>query len=83
MQVDATTWTVGFVIAAVIVVVVVAVVLAINVTAARVRDRVQDIVAALEDARSHTAALWQLETTDNVSRDVLELSQDVGELLER
>lgn len=76
MQMDTTTWTVGFVVGAVVVVIVVAVVLAIIATATRIRDQVHDIVAALVEARTHTAPLWTVETTRNVGSDVLDLARD-------
>lgn len=83
MEVDTTTWVVGFVVGAVVVVVVVAVVLAIIVTAARIRDQVGEIVAALADARDHTAPLWAVESTRNVGSDVRDLAQEARHRLQR
>lgn len=83
MEVDTTTWTVGFVVGAVVVVIVVAVVVAIIATATRIRDQVHDIIAALVDARTNTAPLWTVETTRNVGSDVLDLARDARHRLER
>lgn len=83
MDVDTTTWTVGFVVGGVVVVIVVAVVLAIIFTANRVRDQVGEIVAALVDARDHTAPLWAVDTTRRVGWDVHHLAQQARHRLER
>lgn len=83
MEVDTTTWVVGFVTGGVVVVVVVAVLLAIIVTATRIRDQVGEIVAALADARDHTASLWAVESTRTVGRDVHDLAQEARHRLEQ
>lgn len=60
MEVDTTTWIVGFAIGGVVVVVVVAVVLAITFYATRIRDQVAEIVSALQEAETNTAPLWNV-----------------------
>ena len=83
MQVDTMTWTIGFIIGGIVIAVVVAVVVAIIATAARIRDQVHDVIAALEATRANTAPLWQMETTTNVSAAIVDLAQDAGNRLER
>lgn len=83
MDVDTTTWTVGFVVGGVVVVIVVAVVLAIIFTATRIRDQVGEIVAALVDARDHTAPLWAVDTTRRLGGEVHELAQQARHRLEQ
>ncbi len=56
-------WVLGFVIGAVVVVVVVAVLLLMIVFARRTAEKAEAIVAALQDARDGTAALWEVQTT--------------------
>jgi hypothetical protein len=82
MEVDTTSWTVGFIIAGLIVVVVAAVVLAIITLATRIRDQVIDIVAALHDAEANTAALWQTHTTVRVGHEIFDLVQRARHRLE-
>lgn len=83
MDVDTTTWAVGFVVSFVIVVIVVAVVLAIIFTAARIRNQVGEIVAALADARDHTSPLWDVDTTRRVGWDVHQLARQARHRLEQ
>lgn len=82
MEVDTTTWTVGFVIAGVVVVIVVAVVLAIIALATRIRDQVGDIISALQDAESRTDALWDAQTTLRVGHEIHDLAQQARHQLE-
>ncbi|MBW3664710.1 MAG: hypothetical protein KY469_16550 [Actinobacteria bacterium] len=60
MEVDTTTWIVGFAIGGAVVVIVVAVVLAITFYATRIRDQVAEIVSALQHAETNTAPLWNV-----------------------
>jgi hypothetical protein len=82
MEVDTTTWTVGFVIAGVVVVVVVAVVLGIIAFATRIRNQVRHIIAALRDAESNTDALWEAHTTVRTGHEVLDLAVQARHQLE-
>lgn len=83
MNVDVTTWTVGFIVGGVVAIVVVVVVLAITATARRIRNQVQEIVDALAEARTNTAPLWAVETTRHVAADVVDLARDLRHRLER
>lgn len=71
MEIDTTTWIVGFAIGAVVVVIVVAVVLAITAYATRIRDQVGLIVEALSDAETNTDPLWNVMDTNRAARDIL------------
>lgn len=71
MEVDTTTWVVGFAIAGVVVVIVVAVVLAITMYATRIRDQVGQIIEALTEAESNTDPLWNLMDTNHVCQDIV------------
>lgn len=71
MEVDTTTWIVGFAIGGVVVVIVVAVVLAITSYAARIRDQVGLIVAALGEAEANTDPLWDVMDTNHVGQDIV------------
>lgn len=82
MEVDTTTWTVGFIVAGVIVAIVVAVVLAIIAFATRIRNQVHDIIAALREARSNTDALWEVHTTIRTGHEVLDLAVQARHELE-
>lgn len=82
MEVDTTTWTVGFAIAGLVVVVVVAVVLGIIALATRIRDQVGNIVAALQDAEARTDALWDVQTTLHVGHEIHDLAQQARHQLE-
>lgn len=82
MEVDATSWTIAFVIGGVVVVVVAAVVLAITALATRIRDQVGDIVAALREAETNTDALWQTHTTVRCSDEIFDLAHEARRRLE-
>lgn len=83
MDVDTTTWTIGFVVAGIVVVIVVAVVVAIIATATRIRDQVHRVHALLEVARSNTAPLWQVEATNTAVVDIHRMAQHARGALER
>lgn len=57
-------WVLGWIIGAVVVVVVVALLLLLIRGASRAADKAEAIVAALEDTRANTAALWKVADTD-------------------
>lgn len=71
MEVDTTTWIVGFAIGGVVVVIVVAVVLAITAYAKRIRDQVGQIVEALTEAEANTDPLWNVMDTNHAAQDIL------------
>lgn len=82
MEVDSTTWIVGFVVAGVVVVIVVAVVLAITFYATKIRDQVAEVVSALQAAEANTAPLWDVMEvgyrTKEVRRGAEEVRQRLG-----
>lgn len=75
MEIDTTTWTVGFAIGGLVVVVVVAVVLAITAYATRIRDQVGSIIAALTEAEANTDPLWNVMDTNHAAQDILLAAQ--------
>lgn len=83
MDVDTTTWTIGFVVAGVVVLVVVAVVMAIIATATRVRNQVRQVDGLLEMARSNTSALWQVEATNAAAVDIRRMAERARAELQR
>lgn len=70
MDVDSTTWIVGFAIAGAVVVIVVSVLLAITAYASRIRDQVAEVVAALRTAESNTAPLWDVMEAGYLTQEV-------------
>lgn len=83
MEVDTTTWTIGFVVAGVVVVVVVAVVVAIIATATRIRDQVRQVESLLASTRSNTAALWNVEATNATAAEIQGMAEHARAVLER
>lgn len=83
MQVNETSWIVGFVVGGVVVLVVVAVVLTIIKLATDIRDAAVRIIGDLERAEAATAPLWQVDTTRQVAIDTLAAARRAGDALPR
>jgi flagellar biosynthesis/type III secretory pathway M-ring protein FliF/YscJ len=75
-------WWVGIVIGLVVVLVVVAVVITLIVLARRITRQAGQASAALEEARRNTDPLWELRTTNERSRAILEGTVRAREALE-
>jgi hypothetical protein len=73
--VSGTQWTVGWIIAAAVVVVVVLVVGSIIYLAARIRAQLAGILEALTEARDNTEPLWEVQTTNQVAKEILEAAR--------
>lgn len=65
-------WYLGIAIGVVVVLIVAAVALLLIQVAARIRRQAGMAVAALEDVRDNTQALWDVATTNRTARSVLE-----------
>lgn len=83
MEVDSTTWIVGFAIASVVVVIVVSVVLAITAYATRIRDQVAEIVSGLRAAEINTAPLWNVMEAGYLAREVRRGAEEARRRLAR
>lgn len=73
--VNETAWLLGFAIAAAVVVIVALVVGTILYLAAQIRQQALAILAALQEARDRTEALWQVQETNYVAEDILAAAQ--------
>lgn len=70
--VSGTQWVVGWAIAIAIVVVVVLLVGSVIYMASRIRAKLLAVLDALTDARDNTAALWDVQTTNQVAEEILD-----------
>lgn len=75
-------WWLGIAIGVVVVLIVVAVVVTIIVLARRITRQAGQATAALEDARRNTDPLWELRTTNERARAILEGTVRAREALE-
>ncbi|CAN5196647.1 hypothetical protein BH20ACT24_BH20ACT24_12520 [soil metagenome] len=73
--VSGTQWMVGWGIAIAVVLVVVVLVTTIIYLAAKIRGQLLLVLSALTDARDNTAALWEVQTTNEVAEDILEAAR--------
>lgn len=73
--VSGTQWMVGWGIAVAVVLVVVVLVTTIIYLAAKIRAQLLQVLSALTDARDNTAALWEVQTTNEVAEDILEAAR--------
>ncbi len=68
-------WTIGWIVAAAVVLVVILVVGTIIYLASRIRDQLAQILQALTEARDNTQALWEVQTTNQVAKEILEAAR--------
>jgi len=68
-------WTIGWIVAAAVVLVVVLVVGTIIYLASRIRDQLAQILQALTEARDNTQALWEVQTTNQLAKEILEAAR--------
>lgn len=79
--VSRTEWLIGWIVGVAVVLVVAALVLTITFLAWRIKGQLLGIHAALTDARENTAALWEVETTNQVAGDILTAAQKARSVL--
>jgi hypothetical protein len=80
-EVSRTEWLIGWIVGVGVVLVVAAMVLLIIFLAWKIKGQLLGIHAALTDARDNTAALWEVQATNQVAEDILGAAQTARSVL--
>lgn len=76
-----TGWFIGYVVGTAVVAIVAVLAIILIVQARKIGDQAEDILAALEGARDHTAPLWAVDAVNRSLRSIRDAAVTAGDVL--